>query len=58
MLPLLPSKRETMSCAQLAFFFYSLLGREAPEKMFNILNHQGNANQNNPEIPPHTSQNG
>jgi hypothetical protein len=26
--------------------------------MFNILNHQGNANQNNPEIPPHTSQNG
>jgi hypothetical protein len=33
-------------------------GREAPEKMLNILNHQGNANQNNPEIPPHTSQNG
>jgi hypothetical protein len=33
-------------------------GREAPEKMFNILNHQGNATQNNPEIPPHTSQNG
>jgi hypothetical protein len=27
-------------------------------KKFNILNHQGNANQNNPEIPPHTSQNG
>jgi hypothetical protein len=26
--------------------------------MFNILNHQGNANQNNLEIPPHTSQNG
>jgi hypothetical protein len=26
--------------------------------MFNILSHQGNANQNNPEIPPHTSQNG
>ena len=24
---------------------------EAPEKMFNILNHQENANQNNPEIP-------
>ena len=22
--------------------------------MFNILYHQGNANQNNPEIPPHT----
>jgi hypothetical protein len=33
-------------------------GREAPEKMFNILNHQENANQNNPEIPSHTSQNG
>ena len=28
------------------------------KKMFNIFNHQGNANQNNPEIPPHTSQNG
>jgi hypothetical protein len=31
---------------------------EAPEKMFNILYHQGNANQDNAEIPPHTSQNG
>jgi hypothetical protein len=28
------------------------------KKMFNILNHQGNANQNNSEILPHTSQNG
>jgi hypothetical protein len=28
------------------------------KKMFNILNHQGNANQNNSEISPHTSQNG
>jgi hypothetical protein len=28
------------------------------KSMFNILNHQENANQNNPEIPPHTSQNG
>jgi hypothetical protein len=28
------------------------------KKMFNILNHQGNANQHNPEILPHTSQNG
>ena len=28
------------------------------KKMFNILNHQGNENQNNPEIRPHTSQNG
>jgi hypothetical protein len=26
--------------------------------VFNILNHQGNANQSNPEILPHTSQNG
>ena len=26
--------------------------------MLNILSHRGNANQNNPEIPPHTSQNG
>jgi hypothetical protein len=29
-----------------------------PKEMFNILSHQGNANQNNPEIPSHTSQNG
>jgi hypothetical protein len=28
------------------------------KKMFNILSHQRNANQNNPEIPPHTSQDG
>jgi hypothetical protein len=28
------------------------------KKMFNILYHQGNANQNKPEIPPHSSQNG
>jgi hypothetical protein len=26
------------------------------KKMFDILNHQGNTNQNNPGIPPHTSQ--
>ena len=26
--------------------------------MLDILSHQGNANQNNSEIPPHTSQNG
>ena len=25
------------------------------KEMFNILNHQGNANENNPEIPPHTA---
>jgi hypothetical protein len=28
------------------------------KKMFSILNHQGNANQNNPEIPSPTTQNG
>jgi hypothetical protein len=28
------------------------------KKMFNILNYQGNANQNNPENPPHISENG
>jgi hypothetical protein len=32
-------------------------GSEAPKKMFNIFNHQKNANQNIPEILPHTSQN-
>jgi hypothetical protein len=30
---------------------------EAPKEMFNILSHQGNANQNDPEFQPHTSQN-
>jgi hypothetical protein len=29
--------------------------QEAPKEMFNILSHQGNANQNNTEIPPHTN---
>ena len=33
-------------------------GQRAHEKMFNIINHQRNANQNHSEIPPHTSQNG
>jgi hypothetical protein len=28
------------------------------KKMLNILNYQGNANQNDPDIPPHISQNG
>ena len=32
--------------------------QEARKEMFNILSHQGNADQNDPEIPPHTSQNG
>ena len=31
---------------------------ESPKEMFNILSHQGNANQKDPEIPSHTSQNG
>jgi hypothetical protein len=34
-----------------------LNGLEAPKEMFNILSHQGNVNQNDSEIPPHTSQN-
>jgi hypothetical protein len=32
-------------------------GREAHKEMFNILSHQGNASQKDPEIPRHTSQN-
>jgi hypothetical protein len=32
-------------------------GWETPKEKFNILSYQGNANQNNPEIPPHTNQN-
>ena len=33
------------------------MAEKQPKEMFNILSYQGNANQNNPEIPPHTSQN-
>jgi hypothetical protein len=33
-------------------------GWETPKEMFKVLSDQRNANQNNPEIPPHTSQNG
>jgi len=33
-------------------------GQKAPKEMFNIFSHKGNANQNNPEISPHTSENG
>jgi len=33
-------------------------GWETPKEMFNIFSHKGNANQNNPEISPHTSENG
>ena len=32
-------------------------GQEAHEKMLNITNYQGNANQNYNEITPHTSKN-
>jgi hypothetical protein len=35
-----------------------LNGRKAFKEMFKVLSHQGNANQNEPEIPPYTSQNG
>ena len=31
---------------------------EVLKEMFNILSHQGYTNQNNPEIPPYTNQNG
>jgi hypothetical protein len=34
------------------------MGEKHLKKRFSILNHQGNVNQNNPEIPSHTSQNG
>jgi hypothetical protein len=30
--------------------------REEPKEMFSILSNHGNANQNNPEIPPHINQ--
>ena len=33
-------------------------GQQAHEKMLNITNHQGNANQNLNEISPHIHQNG
>ena len=33
-------------------------GQEALTEMFDILSHQRNANQNDPKIPPNTSQNG
>jgi hypothetical protein len=35
-----------------------LNGQEAPKEMVNILGIQENANQNNAEMPPHTSLNG
>jgi hypothetical protein len=33
-------------------------GRAALKEMLIVFNHQGNANQNEPEIPPYTTQNG
>ena len=33
-------------------------GQQAHEKMLNITNHQGNANQNHNELSPHACQNG
>ena len=33
-------------------------GQQMHEKVFNITNHQGNANQNHNEISPHTCHNG
>ena len=45
--------------AQQNILYWGILNDlEAPKEMFNILSHQENENQNNPEIPPHTSQNG
>jgi len=35
-----------------------LNGWEIPQQMFNIFSHKGNANLNNPEISPHTIENG
>ena len=32
--------------------------QQVHEKILNIINHQGNANQNYNEVPPHTGQNG
>ena len=32
-------------------------GQQTHEKMLNITNHEGNANQSHNEIPPHTCQN-
>ena len=33
-------------------------GQHIREKIFSIIDHQGNANQNHNELSPHTSQNG
>ena len=33
-------------------------GQETLKEMLNILSHQGNANENEPEIPPYTNRSG
>ena len=33
-------------------------GQQAHEKVFNIINYRGNANQNYDEVSPHSGQNG
>ena len=40
------------------FFQICTDGQKAHEKMFNIINHQRNANKNYSELSPQTSQNG
>jgi hypothetical protein len=35
---------------------YRMAEKQLKKKKFNILNHQGNTNQNDPEIPTHTTQ--
>ena len=47
-------------CVSLRMIFFSSihLPKNFINSLFNILNHQGNANQNNLEIPPHISQSG
>ena len=37
---------------------FSTDSQQTPEKMLNITNYQGNANQNHGELPHHTCQNG
>ena len=51
-------KMSVLKAKQRIFNWGNSNGGEAPNEVFNILSDQGNANQNNTEIPPHTSQNG
>ena len=43
---------------QIAFQRRRTDGQQAHQNILNIANHQGNANQNHSEIPPHICQNG